>query len=136
MVDPPLTSASRASIERFVRGTLGCRCPDQVFETIAIQRDFASGGASQCTRLVVGDRLLIYIVQDAGVPAVRRLASTGLSERNDCGYNRFRLVVAHECPAQLRLDIEEAFSEAAGLDDRAHLHFIAAETLPDALRAS
>lgn len=109
--DPPSASTGRVSIERFVRGTLGCRCPDRVFETIAIQRDFAAGGDSHCTRLVVGDRLLIYIVQDAGAPAVRRLARTGLSERNDCGYNRFRL------------------------DDRAHLHVIAAQTVPAALRA-
>lgn len=86
--------------------------------------------------MVVGDRLLIYIVQHAGALAVQRLASQGLSERNDRGYNRFRPVVVHDCPEQLRVDIEDAFREAAGPDDRAHPHVIAVDAVPQALRAS
>lgn len=136
MAAPPLSSTDRASIERFVRGPLGCRCPDEVFEAIVIERARTPDHASQYTRLVVGDRLLIYVAQDTSVLAVRRLASQGLSERNERGYNRFRLVVAQDCPAHTRVDIEQAFREAAGPDDRAHLHVIGADAAPEALRTS
>lgn len=134
MAAPPLSSAIRASIERFVRGTLGCRCPDEVFEAIVIERAHAPDHASRYTRLVVGDRLLIYIVQDTDALAVQRLTSKGLAERNDNGYNRFRLVIGCGDPAQVQGEIEMGFAGVAGADDRAHLHLIAADAVPHGLR--
>lgn len=121
-------------LKRFIRGTLGCRCPDEVFEAIVIERARTPDHASQYTRLVVGDRLLIYVAQDTSALTVRRLANQGLSERNDRGYNRFRLVVGCSCPPQLQVEIETGFAGVAGSDDRAHLHLIAADAVPEALR--
>lgn len=136
MAAPPLSRADHASIERFVRGTLGCTCPDEVFEAIAIQRARLPECATQYTRLVVGDRLLIYVVHDTTARAVQGLTSHGLSERNDRGYNRFRLVVGCRGAGQLRADIETGFTGIAGADDRAHLHVMAADAVPEALRPS
>jgi len=46
-------------IKRFVQETLGCTCPEEVFNKIDYQQesDGISGG-----KIAVGDRLLIYII--------------------------------------------------------------------------
>jgi len=137
MAAASLKPADRASLERFVRDTLGCTCPDAVFESIVIQHDDAAVPLRH-TRLVVGERLLIYLLEGpAGrvAPAdVARLAGRGLAERNERGFNRFRLVVEWDRPVQEPGEFVASFSSVAGRDDRAHLHVIPAGQLPDVLR--
>ena len=52
-------------IEHFVRATLGCQCPDEVFRSIAIDQLRTADGAIGYTRLLVGNRLLIYVLDAA-----------------------------------------------------------------------
>lgn len=137
MAAAALTPADRASLERFVRGTLGCKCPDEVFDSIVIEHE-AAPVLVQYTRLVVGDRLLIYLLQGPGkgvAPAdVAGLAGRGLAERTERGFNRFRLVVEWDGAARAREEFVASFASAAGRDDRAHLHVIPAGHLPGMLR--
>ena len=95
-----VTSLASPALEHFVRGTLGCKCPDVVFQSITIDR------ADSHTRLVVGNRLLIYVFE----------SSSGKT-----------LALA---------DAKANFAESVGDDDRAHLHVIAADQLPAELRRS
>ena len=89
---------------------------------------------------MIGNRLLIYVVEAAAEPsvhaAVSRLASQGLADRISQQFNRFRLVVASAQPMPGQTDATAAFTEAVGDDDRAHLHVIDAEQLPAELRRS
>lgn len=137
MAAAALTPADRASLERFVRGTLGCKCPDEVFDSIVIEHADAPVRV-QYTRLVVGDRLLIYVLQGPGkgvAPSgVAGLAGRGLAEREERGFNRFRLVVEWDGPARAPGELVASFASVAGRDDRAHLHVIPAGHLPGMLR--
>jgi hypothetical protein len=127
-----VTSPASFDLQRFVRGTLGCKCPDDVFQSVAID------GREDHTRLVIGDRLLIYVMDVAAETpagkAVSRLVEQGLADRNSARLNRLRLVVASTQPALDLAVANEAFAAVAGDDDRAHLHVIATGQLPAELR--
>jgi hypothetical protein len=127
-----VTSLASPALEHFVRGTLGCKCPDEVFQAIAIDR------TESHTRLVVGNRLLIYVLETspgkAPGKALARLAEQGLTDRNAQRLNRFRLVIASTQPTLALADAKANFAEAVGDDDRAHLHVIAVDQLPAELR--
>ena len=127
-----MTSPASSDLQHFVRGTLGCKCPDEVFQSVALDRH------QDHMRLMIGDRLLIYVVEVAADSAagesVSRLASRGLEDRNSKRLNRFRLVVATSEPAPRLEEAKVAFAAVAGIDDRAHLHLIATGQLPAELR--
>lgn len=126
-----------SSVEDFVRSTLGCHCPDEVFESIVIE-PLGTAGADG-TRVVVGHRLLIYVLRCADGPeaaaTVTRCAAVGIAERDARQFNRFRLVVAWPRPAPVAADAELAFAHVARDDERAHLHVVGVDQLPDALRS-
>ena len=131
-----MSATETPSIERFVRGTLGCRCPDEVFASIRVEQQAEAG--TPFVRLLVGERLLIYVLHPRpGPPAaalVTALAARGRAERDACGYNRFRLVVAGDARDPAGAEIPERFAAAAGEDPHAHLHLVAPDLLPAALR--
>ena len=123
-----MTSPASSDLQRFVRGTLGCKCPDDVFQSVAIDC------REDHTRLMIGNRLLIYVVETTAEPpagkAVSRLVEQGLADRNSQRLNRFRLVVACPEPSPDLASAKAAFAAVAGDDDRAHLHVISADQLP------
>ena len=120
----------KAAIERFVRGTLGCQCPDEVFRRVEVGAfDLPGGGTGQ--RLVIGDRLLIHLVAASDpLPRIEDLATGGRDERDRRGYNRFRLVVVMPAAAGEAAHLQQRFNRALDDDDRAHLHVLAADPLP------
>jgi hypothetical protein len=129
-----VTSLASPALEHFVRGTLGCKCPDDVFRSIAIDH------ADSHTRLVIGNRLLIYVFESSSGEtqgtALARLAELGLTDRNAARLNRFRMVISSPQPELALADARANFDQAVGDDDRAHLHVIAADQLPAELRRS
>jgi hypothetical protein len=126
------------AIERFVRGTLGCGCPDEVFNSIAVERMRGPDASAPYLRLLVGNRLLIYVLeaQDPGPAraAMSMLVRQGLEERDRIGLNRFRLVLAADHPTPALTATAVSLTDEIGLDDRAHLHVIAAGLVPASLR--
>jgi len=133
-----MNPADRQSIEHFVRTTLGCKCPDEVFQSIAIERAPTPDTALPHTRLVIGERLLIHVFEapsvKATVAAVSKLATQGRTERDAKQYNRYRLVLASAHPTQVLDDAKSSFASVVGDDQRAHLHVLATDRLPHALR--
>jgi hypothetical protein len=121
-------------IERFVRGTLGCQCPDEVFRHVEVGPLLLPAGGATGRRLVIGDRLLIHLVAAPGrayEPGwIERLAAAGRDERDRLAFNRYRLVVASTAEAADRTSLEQRFANALAGDDRAHLHVLAADLLP------
>jgi hypothetical protein len=118
------------AIKRFVRQGLGCNCPEPVFDNIQCQA--VEYGDLQMSRILVGERLLVLLLdadgQDDIASAVGRALRAGVAERDRHGWNRVRLVLQGNRPADWRLRAEDAFA-ATLPDDRTHLHVVdAAET--------
>jgi len=135
-----MTGASQADVEHFVRGTLGCGCPDEVFRSMVVSRLPAFAGRPPIVQLLVGSRLLIHVVAPPAVePAngwIEQLAANGRSTRDRHGYNRFRLVVASLAPVASARELTERFARAVVGDDKAHLHFVGTDQLPPGLEAT
>jgi hypothetical protein len=134
---PAMTRPDRASIEHFVRNTLGCGCPDEVFEHVVISRLPAIAGRPPIVQLRLGSRLLIHLVTPPdGATAngwIEQLAANGRATRDRHGYNRFRLVIASPAALAGVREIQERFARAAVGDAKAHLHVIGNDQLPGGL---
>lgn len=132
-----MTDAEPAGIEQFVRVTLGCGCPDEVFRSIVISRLPAVAGRPPIVQLLVGSRLLIHVVAPpAREPAngwIEQLAANGRAARDRHGYNRFRLVVATATPPASTRELADRFARSVTGDDKAHLHFVDRGALPAGL---
>ena len=112
-------------IKRFVQETLGCSCPEEVFNKIDYQKE---GDGISGRKVTVGDRLLIYIInmerkyniQGVINPALEQ----GVEERDKKGLNRFRLVLVASRPDELRSSAEHAFDSSEYTDEKTHLHIV------------
>lgn len=115
-------------IKRFVQETLGCTCSEQTFNKIDYRKACDGLAAS---RINVGDRLLIYIVSMNDRSDVQAVVSMGLErgvlERDNKGFNRFRLVLVASRPDKLRSLAEQAFSDSGYKDEKTHLHLVDAQ---------
>lgn len=130
----------RPALEQFVRGTLGCACPDEVFRSVSVSRAPAVAGRPAYTEVLVGSRLLIRVLSmptDAAAPGwLERLATEGRTARDHHGYNRFRLVLAAPAGAQppgFADRLAARFARATAGDERVHLHLLAQAQLPGEL---
>ena len=121
-------------IKSFVRETLGCSCPADVFEQI--EDRLVQHPTSPHTRVItIGGRLLIFIwiVTDARHFRENLLAmlAAGRKERDENALNRFRAVLAVAGEASnLAAEAESVFAKFPQSDDRMHLHVISRENLP------
>jgi hypothetical protein len=112
-------------IKRFVQETLGCTCPEEVFNRIDYQKecDGISG-----RKINIGERLLIYIITMDGKPNIQGVISSalerGIKERDEKGFTRFRLVLESSRPDELRVLAEHAFDGSGCADEKTHLHVV------------
>ena len=134
---PGHADPQRDAITYFVRGTLGCGCPDTVFDSIALEAVAPTADGPPVLQMLIGSRLLIQLVappHDATAAGwIERLAADGRAARDRHGYNRFRLVVVTSPGQALPVDLDERFVRLVGTDERAHLHVVARDHLPEAL---
>ena len=129
-----LGPAACGSVEDFVRDALGCTCPPAVFGDVRLQSAPAGFAEIPGTRLLaIGGRLLVLLVDspvDMAVTQINRLLRQGRDLRDAGGFNRFRLVIVAPSgyePGALPDDVTL-------VDDRVHLHMLAAAQLPALLR--
>lgn len=116
------------NIKAFTRDVLGCDCPEHVFSRIICEDNVGiDNGLIISHRINIGGRLLIYV----WVPDQRgefsselvQLVDSGEKERNDKGFNRFRLVLVSENPRLIKDDAQKLF-EQLGKDEKIHLHIV------------
>ena len=139
-MDHMTAPSNAAAIKSFVTETLGCRCPDDVFEQIDDHgRAMIPGLAVPFRRLLIGRRLFIDILECdepaalwAALPA---LVEEGKAERDDHGYNRLRVVVVTEQPVSIEHQAEAIFSSLGDVDENVHLHVLARCLIPDCVGA-
>ncbi len=116
------------SIKSFIQKTLGCGCPEDVFRSIECRsRVLLQGDAVVSTALIVGNRLLLYVVDtDDNALDTEHVAlyiAEGKKERDRKGLNRFRLVIVASAEAE-RQRLQKAFESMNNRDDKIHLHVI------------
>ena len=115
------------AVKYFVVNVLGCRCPEEVFHEIRLNRAPAPvDDVPLLFDIRVGGRLLIWGVaagelQGRASP-LAALAAAGARTRDDNGFNRFRLVVVSngaDGPAP-----DKSLEALPEHDGRIHLHVV------------
>lgn len=116
--------------KQFVRETLGCSCPDEVFESI--RWDTLSVVGVDVLRGIIGEKLLVYLFPVGDVKQMGRnlpaLVKAGRDERDIGALNRFRLVLISDQPETLLGVATRLFADLSIVDDRMHLHVVDTET--------
>ena len=115
---------------KFIRETLGCDCPDEVFEKI----EYGNADHGEETRMgtiTVGGRLLVYIwkvndlaVVEAKLPAV---LLHGKEHRDRLGLNRIRIVLATDNVERIGPMAQRLFKAWNRKDEKVHLHVLRTE---------
>lgn len=116
------------NLKAFVKNTLGCGCPEKVFEKIDVSKHLAVEYGKEITRIVVGDTLLIYIInpEPSGnfVDSVESIGLAGKNDRDTNNYNRFRLVVSGFEDEVQQGKVAGRFSVLFNTDEKMHIHFV------------
>lgn len=116
-------------IKIFVQDTLDCGCPEEVFRSIDVRRNVRLNSFIVLDAvIVIGNRLLIYIAEAGSEACVEEhlpvLTAAGRNERDENGFNRFRLVLVADDPAGVQRTAGKMFEELRGMDEKMHLHVI------------
>ena len=111
-------------IKTFVQGTLGCSCPEEIFDRIEV--DTGAGEAPH--RIRIGGRLLVYILDASRAAdvsgAITSALHEGVRERDRDRFNRLRLVVVSPSPDRIAEAARAAFSGSPARDEKTHLYVL------------
>ncbi len=126
---------SPEQIKRFVQNTLGCSCPEVVFQSIDIQRNVRLNSFIVLdSAIIIGNRLLVHIAEAGTAGCIAEhlpiLVNAGKKERDEKGLNRFRLVLVADEPDEVRQAAGRQFEELRGNDEKVHVHVISRKDFP------
>lgn len=124
----------KEKIKTFVKLTLGCTCPEEVFEYIDCQSNIKlNDDILLHDKINIGNRLLIYVVEANNPGLIKNvlpfLVNTGKKERDNLRFNRFRLVLVTENLDKIK-EIAESIFDTIHKDDKVHLHVIQKDNIP------
>jgi hypothetical protein len=111
------------TIKNFVR-SLGCNCPEEVFEQIEYQRVAGERFCNAFIRISIGGKLLVYVADAENVNSIIDLVSNGVAYRNENGFLRFRAVLAAKHPSKVNEAVFDTFLSVKTCDDKTHLHVV------------
>ena len=121
-------SWNNEKLKVFVKNTLGCGCPEKVFEKIDVNKLSTVEHEKEMTRIVVGDTLLIYVIDPEPsynfVDNVESIGLAGKTDRDTNNYNRFRLVVSSFEDDVQQERVLECFTKSFSTDEKMHIHFV------------
>jgi hypothetical protein len=117
------------TVKKFVKQTLGCVCPDEVFLAIESLSNIKVGNdISLRYKLNIGNRLLIYVICSDDIDFVLNnlplLVSAGKNERDRRSLNRLRIVIATENIKKMRSSVQARFNDCARGDEKIYLHIV------------
>lgn len=126
---------NKPAIKQFIRDSLGCTCPDEVFEDINIEEN--PGLISDVKKefiLIIGNKLLVYVVEPNEwrlmVNSLKQIFDWGKTRRDAIGLNRFRLVVSTPEIRSAEGILFQSMEAFPRLDEHLHLHVILPQKLP------
>jgi hypothetical protein len=126
-------NSGKESIKTFVKQTLGCACPEEVFTYIDCQSNIKMNDIVLNSKINIGNKLLIYVVEINNRDSIKKLlpflVSTGKKERDNLGFNRFRLVLVTEKLNEIKETAERAF-KTIPKDEKIHLHVVLKNKVP------
>ena len=117
-------------LKTFIKETLGCGCHDEVFEKIDLSKHEVEGCSRELTRIVAGDKLLIYVIpwkEDNLCDLVELVGIAGKRDRDASSYNRFRLVLSVTEGVEKIDHVSLHFSNFFAADEKMHIHFVSNE---------
>lgn len=124
-LDKMLTTKEK--IITFVRQTLGCECPEHVFERIEVE-DISVPDSPHTRRITVGGKLLIYLweVDNSAQlgEKLRQMLLHGISRRDSEKLNRFRAVLLTDTPPDISEPATRHFNSFPEKDEKVHLHVV------------
>ncbi|MEE8547338.1 MAG: hypothetical protein V3S63_04435 [bacterium] len=125
-------AVTKEQMVSFVRDTLGCQCPDDVFDDVSSEEPDSAGrllnllksldpeAADSVMRVIsVGGKLIVIVSSLTEGSFIRRLLEAGVSVREAFGYNRLRLALV--TGGSLESSEREILD---GFDERVHLHVL------------
>lgn len=124
----------KEKIKIFVKQTLGCACPEEVFEYIDCQSNIKLNDDIVLNyKINIGNRLLIYVVEADNPGSIKNvlplLISAGTKERDSLRFNRFRLVLVTDELDEIRETAESIFT-IINKDEKVYLHVIPKAEVP------
>ena len=122
------------AIKEFVRNTLGCNCPEEVFQYIDCQTVVnIDENIIPAYEINIGNRLLIFAAAinevDSLKPVLSKLVRAGIDKRDEKKFNRFRLVLLTPGDIDIAKQASEIFSSLI-TDEKVHLHVINKDDFP------
>jgi hypothetical protein len=124
----------REKIKAFVQNTLGCGCPEEVFQHIECESAMDYHGIRLLYKINIGRRLLVYVLPVSNLDSLRELlvsiVAIGQRERDGAGFNRFRLVLAADDGEAMRVIAEDHF-KSIQKDEKIHLHVLPKSSIPE-----
>jgi hypothetical protein len=124
----------KENIKTFVKQTLGCACPEEVFEYIDCQSNInLKDDIVLRNKINIGNRLLIYVMESNNPDSIKNvlpfLVNTGKTERDNLKLNRFRLVLVTDKLDEIKATAESMFN-TINKDDKVHLHVVDRNKVP------
>ena len=124
---------NQPELKAFIRDTLGCGCPEEVFEKLVCRRESLAG--MEGTSVDVGGRLLVFMTcfdgkADAG-KTLGSLLEAGRARRDAGGFNRVRLVLLTAGAENLADNLQQLFNKMVEGDEKAHLHVLQPAQVPE-----
>ena len=119
---------SKDSLITFIKNTLGCRCPEEVFENIDVKFIRPIENVGEFARVVVGNTLLVYVYCDGQlgdvISSIEQTTNKGRDDRNKNKYNRFRLVLPDSLGKNVIEEAKVNFVSEFQFDEKLNLHFV------------
>ncbi len=123
----------KSAIKIFVQQTLGCGCPEKVFEYIDCLSNIKLNDIILKNKINIGNRLLLYIIEINDTNSLEDilpvLVRTGKKERDSMKFNRFRLVLVTDKLIEIKETAERIF-EKIFKDEKIHLHVVDKKGVP------
>lgn len=131
-----ILETDKQAIKGFVQGVLGCKCPNEVFLSINVEKNPTNfADLSQGDLIAIGGKLLVFLVEtndgEILTSKLEQIFNQGRETRDKGGFNRFRLVVSVPGKQPAQNILTRQFETLENLDERLHLHVIGTDQLSD-----
>jgi hypothetical protein len=123
----------KQEIKTFVKKTLGCSCPEEVFAYIDCRSNIPLNNVLLRNKINIGNRLLIFVVEvnndESLKETLKSLVDAGRKERDGFRFNRVRLVLATDNPGLVKRRACDIF-DTLERDERIHVHVVHKDDIP------